>query len=988
VSQLDLPAGGLTGRVRELDFLQGFFGQAAVSGGALLLTGDPGVGKTALLNALADAAAAAGTTVLRVAGVEFEGDVSFSGLNLALLPLLGDLDGLGAAHRDALRVALGFGAGPAPDRLLVSNAALALLRHVAARVPLLLIVDDLPWIDRASADVLGFAARRLVGSRAGLLVACRTGAQSYFDRAGLPEYELTPLADEAAAQLVTARFPGLDPLVRSRVLDVAQGNPLALLELPRALSDSQRSAAEPLPPVLPLGQRLQELFTSRFARLPAATRELLLTAALEGTGDLRVLQAAGGGDYQLDDLAPAERDQLVRADGNPRRVTFRHPLIRSAAVEVSTAGQRRRAHRALAAVLADQPERRALHLGEACVEPDEEVAGLLDEAARRTLARGDYSGAVAMLTRAAELSPAAAERSRRLAGAAALPRLEAALRTVHHEADPNVIENIAGSAMYADRLAEVREPLWRSVLRGREGGLGRRHLVALMDLCTDDFHRGEWGEAAELAAEGLRVSEERGGRFFGWYFRYHQALLAAVQGRFDTSRALASQIIGWAGPRGVRTAQVFAHQPLVLADLGQGDFESAYSRAAAMSPAGTLASHVPHCLWVVMDLVEAAVRTRRQAEAERHVRAMAEADIAALSPRLAILAAASAAIAAGDGQAPALFEQALSLPTVDQWPFDVARVRLAYGERLRRARAAAESRIQLETALAAFQKLGAAPWAARAELELRATGRTRTSSATAGTVALTPQELQIARLAASGLTNKEIAERLFLSPRTVSGHLYQVFPKLGITKRAALRDALDAMGGSLGPRVLRRCLQVGGPAVERALRGTGVRFAQREGGGAAGREAGQDRCPAPAGRDHPRVVGGDVDALAGPRQPAADGELGDPRAQAEAADLVAENAVRLQASASGIRDASHPDAGERALPEGDGGQLPEHDRGRGIDDRLAAGPDVRALGRITGGPAQHLARVGWAGHGRVAVGLRRARRRGRRRPAGPWRWPG
>ena len=971
MSQLDLPAGGLTGRVRELDFLRGFFGQAAVSGGALLLTGDPGVGKTALLNALADAAAAAGTTVLRVAGAEFEGDVSFSGLNLALLPLLGDFDGLGAAHRDALRAALGFGAGPAPDRLLVSNAALALLRHVAARGPLLLIVDDLPWIDRASADVLGFVARRLAGSRAGLLVACRTGAQSYFDRAGLPEYELKPLADEAAAQLVTARFPGLDPLVRSRVLDAAQGNPLALLELPQALSDAQRSAAEPLPSVLPLGQRLRELFASRVARLPAATRALLLMAALEGTGDLLVLRAASGGGDLLDALAPAEHDRLARIEENSRRVTFRHPLIRSAAVEVATAGERRRAHQALAAVLAGQPERRALHLGEACVEPDEEVAGLLDEAAHRILARGDYPGAVAMLTRAADLSPAPAERSRRLAeaayigaeaigemrstaqlldgmrqagpqasdplhyapaamfvmlnsdghvdtihrlltgaieggahrfeagdtvlvnamwslamacwlggrrelwdpfytalarlspapppllalnvdlfadpartGAAALPRLEAALRTVHHEVDPNVIENIAGSAMYADRLAEVREPLWRSVLRGREGGLGRRHLVALMDLCTDDFHRGEWGEAAELAAEGLRVSEERGGRFFGWYFRYHQALLAAVQGRFDTSRALAGQIIGWAGPRGVRTAQVFAHQPLVLADLGQGDFESAYSHAAAMSPAGTLASHVPHCLWVVMDLVEAAVRTRRRAEAERHVRAMAEADIAALSPRLAILAAASAAIAAGDEQAPALFEQALSLPTVDQWPFDVARVRLAYGERLRRARAAAESRIQLETALAAFQKLGAAPWAARAELELRATGRTRTSSATAGTVALTPQELQIARLAASGLTNKQIAERLFLSPRTVSGHLYQVFPKLGITKRAALRDALDAVDGSLGPRVLRRCLQVGGPAVERPLHGTGVGFAQRDGGGSAGREAGQDRCPA------------------------------------------------------------------------------------------------------------------------------------------------
>ncbi|HUB22573.1 MAG TPA: AAA family ATPase [Streptosporangiaceae bacterium] len=921
-SQPDFPALGLTGRAGDLDFLGGFFGQAVAGGGALVLTGDPGVGKTALLKALADSASAAGTMVLRMTGVEFDTDVSFSGLNQALFPLAGEFGELGAAHRDALRVALGFGSGPAPDRLLVSNAALALLRQAAARGPVLLIVDDLPWVDRASAGVLGFVARRLAGSRVGLLAACRTGAQSYFDRAGLLHYELKPLAGEAAARLVTAAFPGLDPLVRSRVLEVAQGNPLALLELPQALSGAQRTATEPLPSVLPLGQRLREMFASRVARLPTATRTLLLMAALEGTGDLRVLRAAGGGDDLLDDLAPAEHDQLAGIDESSRQVTFRHPLIRSAAVEVAAAGERRRVHLALAGVLADQPERRALHLGEACVEPDEGVADLLDEAAHRVMQRGDYLGAVAMLTRAADLSPAAAKRSRRLAeaayvgaeaigemrstsqllegmrqaspqvsdslhyapaamfvilngdghldtayrllvgaieggahgydagdqalvnalwslamncwlggrrerwdpfyaamarlspgpppllalnidmfadpartGVAALPRLEAALRTVHHEVDPNAIENIAASAMYADRLAEVREPLWRSVQRGREGGLGRRHLVALMDLCTDDFHRGEWGEAAELAAEGLRVSEERGGRFFGWYFRYHQALLAAAQGRFDTSRALADQIIGWAGPRGVRTAQVFAHQALVLAGLGQGDFESAYQHAIAISPAGTLASHVPHALWVVMDLVEAAERTHRPAEAQRHVRAMAEADIAALSPRLAILAAASAALAAADEEAPALFRHALSLPTVDRWPFDVARVRLAYGERLRRFRATTESRLQLEAALAAFQKLGAVPWASRAELELRATGRTRTPAADTPTVTLTPQELQIARLAASGLTNKQIAERLFLSPRTVSGHLYRIFPKLGITARAALRDALDAVDG-------------------------------------------------------------------------------------------------------------------------------------------------------------------------------------------------
>jgi hypothetical protein len=222
-------------------------------------------------------------TVLRVAGLEFEGEVSYSGLNQALFPLLGDLDKLGAVHRDALRFALGFGAGPPPDRLLVSSATLVLLRQLAARLPLLLIVDDLPWIDRASAGVLSFVARRLAGSRAGLLGARRTGAQTYFERAGLPEYELMPLDDQAAAQLVADRFPGVDPQVRNRVLQAAQGNPLALLELPQALTGAQRSGTEPLPSVLPLGQRLQDLFTPRVVRLPPGTRALLLVAALEGT---------------------------------------------------------------------------------------------------------------------------------------------------------------------------------------------------------------------------------------------------------------------------------------------------------------------------------------------------------------------------------------------------------------------------------------------------------------------------------------------------------------------------------------------------------------------------------------------------------------------------------------------------------------------------------------------------------------------------------
>jgi DNA-binding CsgD family transcriptional regulator len=922
MSQLALLPEPLVGRDRELGLLRDFFQQAAVSGGSLVLSGEPGVGKTALSNALADALSTAGTLVLRAVGSQFEGEISYAGLNQALLPLLDELDELDDAHRDALRVALGLGSGPAPDQLLVSNAALALLRRRATRTPLLLIVDDLHWIDRVSAGVLSFAARRLAGSRVGLLAALRTGEQSFFDRAGLPEYELRPLADEPAAQLVSERFPDLNPWVMTRVLGTAQGNPLALLELPKALSHAQRSAMQALPSVLPLGQRLRELFTSRIVRLPPETRTLLLMAALEGAGNIRVLEAAGRGDYRLSDLAPAERDYLVRADEGLRLIVFRHPLVRSAVVEAATLGERQHAHQALAAVLADQPERMAWHLGEACAQPDERVAGLLEGAALSIVARGDALGAVARLTRAAELSPAAGGRGRRLAlaayigaeiigelsgtaqlleamrqagpqasdpmhyapaaafvmlnadahidtihrllvgaiegghhgydatdaalvnamwslamvcwlggraelwegfleilgrlnpqppamlalqmdtyihpvrtGVAALPRLDAALRAVQREVDPHVIENIAACAIYTDRLSELREPLWRMVRRGRAGGPARKQLTALADLCFDDFVRGDWAEAQELAAEGLKIAEERAGRFFGWYFRYVQALLAAVQGRFDTSRALANQIIGWAGPRGVHLAEVWAHYALVQADLGASDFEGAYRHAAAMSPAGTLAPYAPHCLWAVMDLVDSAIRTNRHAEAERHVHAMREAGIPALSPRLAILAAGSAALVADDDQAPAMFEQALSLPAADQWPFDVARVRLAYGERLRRSRATVESRVPLDLALTTFRKLGAVPWAARAELELRATGRTRMSVNAAGAAALTPQELRIARLAASGMTNKQIAERLFVSPRTIGGHLYQIFPKLGISTRAALRDALDAMDG-------------------------------------------------------------------------------------------------------------------------------------------------------------------------------------------------
>ncbi|MFE0508913.1 AAA family ATPase [Streptomyces sp. NPDC058964] len=893
-------------------------------GGALLLSGDAGVGKTAVLDAIGEAARAEGTRVLRAAGVQFEANCSYSGLNQILFPFQEAIGELEAPFRDALRVALGFQDGPAPERLVVSNAVLLLLRSVAAGNPLLVIVDDLHWVDRASAAVLGFAARRAPGIRTSFLAASRNGSRSLQDGGALPEYLLQPLDEDSAAHLVSTRFPGLLAGARQRLLELAHGNPLALLELPAALPDMRVPERDEFPTVLPLTQRLENVFGARVTELPLPSQRLLLLAALEGVGDLGVLQAASrqaNAGFDLDDLAAAERYQLVYIDEGSRRLRFRHPLIRSAIVENSTSAERRAVHSALAQVLVDQIERRAWHLGEATLEPDEEVALLLEQAARITLHRGDAVGGMRTLIRSADLTPPGPDRSRRLAEAAyvgaestgALPRarrilddarsaardvdsslhsaaatallilngdgdvetahslLVCAIETGAHGYDsrnkalvdalhtlalvsffgarrdlwlpyyralerltpdvPPVLsalgktfsdpartgamasgeldQLIAGlasatdlvhvtrtgtAALYSDRLGDVRDAAWRVVRMGRDGGPARRYLSGLIHLCLDDYLTGMWDEAARLADEGVQLCESHGYSAFAWYFLYIQAILSAARGDADSAQATAERIIHWATPRGAFCAAHYAHHAAAVAALGHGDHAGAYRHANAVSPAGSLASHVPHALWLTMDLVEAAVRSNRQAQAADHVRAMREAGVSAISSRHALLTEASAALStADDDEALALFAKALAVPGAERWAFDFARVRLAYGERLRRARATAESREPLNAAFSAFSHLGAKPWADRAQNELRAAGASKRRNTTSGSHKLTPQESEIARLAASGLTNKQIAERLFLSHRTVGAHLYQIYPKLGISSRAMLRDALDRL---------------------------------------------------------------------------------------------------------------------------------------------------------------------------------------------------
>ncbi|MEU9335525.1 AAA family ATPase [Streptomyces sp. NPDC048290] len=908
----------IVGRIEDVRRVSGHLTDTARRG--LHIVGEAGVGKTTLLDAVAGELDRAGTRVLRADGVEFEADVPFAGLHQMLVPVLDETERLPAAHRDALLVALGFADGAAPGQLLLVNAVLALLRRVADQAPLVLIVDDLPWLDRASAVVLGFVSRRLAGTGVSFLAASRTGQESVFDHGGLDERELDPLDDDSAHLLLAARHPRMAPRVRSRVVAEARGNPLALLELPAELTGRQRAAEEELPTVLPLGERLRALFVGRVTALPEPGRRLLLPAALDGTGDLAVLRSAAGPDGAvLTALATAERERLVRVDTVTRRLTFRHPLIRAAVVAASTLAERRTAHLALADALADRPERRAWHLAEAAIEPDEQVARLLQDAGHTALRRGDASGAVRSLVRAAELSPAPADRARRLAEAAYLgaestgdvarasdllrraqsadpgsggalyaaaaavyilvnseadlaiahrllagaveaagpdydatdPALVDALHTLQlvcwwtgrpeswqgfldvvgalrpapppvlalatrtfpdpartadpalagldevrevlrHTADPTVLVRGATATIYLDRVGELKDRLWDLVRSGRDGdGPVRRHLGALMHLCLEDFLTGEWDEARHLADEGVTLCEA-GYPFFAWYFQYTQILLHGARGESKAGAALADRVLGWATRRGVGAAVSFAHQARTLVALGEGDHETAYRHATALTPAGHLAPYTAHALWGTYDLVEAAVRTGRHAEAAAHADALRALGVARLSPRQELLVAGASGLAARDDDtAVTAFREALAVPDADRWVFEAARVRLALGERLRRTGTKGEAREPLTAAATAFERLGATPWAERARKELRATGLA--TGPEAARSLLTPQELEIAHLAASGLTNKQIGERLFLSHRTVGAHLYQVYPKLGITTRAALRDALTAL---------------------------------------------------------------------------------------------------------------------------------------------------------------------------------------------------
>ncbi|MEV4456814.1 AAA family ATPase [Microbispora sp. NPDC049633] len=393
--------------------------------GALVIRGPAGIGKTALLDHAARKASATGMRTLRGVGIESETELAFAALHLVLRSGLDRLDRLPAPQADALRGALGLAATTTPDRFLVGLGALTLLSELAGDGPLLCLVDDAQWLDRSSADALLFAARRLEAEGVALILSLRDGAHG-LRPAGLPEMRLGGLEPADAATLLGATAGTLAPHVRDRVLAESEGNPLALIELPAALTPEQRAGhvnplAYQLGP-LPLPGRMREAFQTQIQSLPEPTRTLLLVAAAESTGDLAVVLAAAQRLGVGPDAAePAERAGLIRVDGE---LAFRHPLIRAAAYQGAPFTRRVAAHRALAAALdeaADGSRRadaRAWHLAAACTGPDEAVAAVLEHAAERARRRSGHAATTAAYERAAQLTPDPRERVRRLIGAA------------------------------------------------------------------------------------------------------------------------------------------------------------------------------------------------------------------------------------------------------------------------------------------------------------------------------------------------------------------------------------------------------------------------------------------------------------------------------------------------------------------------------------------------------------------------------------------
>ena len=902
----------LHGREQELGVLDDLLRQVHAGGKALLVRGEAGIGKSALLSELVHRAAQRGLRVVGTTGVESESDLPFAALYTLLTPAIDRVDDLPGPQREALSVAFGFTEGAAPNRFLIALAALELVTELAGESPVLVVVEDAHWLDTASADALAFVSRRIELEPVVIVFAVRDGIESRFDQLGLEELRVEALPADSASELLQAVAADLDPEVRARLLAEAAGNPLALIELPRTIPDDS-----PLPEPLPMTDRLQQAFGARADDLPRETQTLLLVTALNDKGDVGEIVAAArlvSDEIADEHLAPAAAAGLLRIRSGA--VEFRHPLIRSAVHGSATREERRAAHIALAETLVGDPDRSVWHRAQAATSPDEVVVQMLETAAERARKRGAESTAVAAFERAARLSAGEAarggyliraahiavslgwtnvvlrllgeaeplelepiDRTRllwyleqfepRWTGATKVPALVEMATALAEDGDDlravqvlsdvayrcwwgnpppetrSLVVNAATSlelppstpallfvlgladpvgqgAEVVERLSLLqsepdREP-WESLELGVAGtavwaddiavhflhaaasgarAQGRLGLLAqtLVSHSWAALELGKWDMASTSAAEAAVLAGETSQVRWAVVARLAEAAVAASRGDTDRAERIVAECEQPLLAYGANPLLALVQRVRGRSLLAAGRHQDAYEELRRIFDPSEPPYQPFASVWALVDLAEAASHAGAVAEARDLVQPLEAVAARSGGELLHSSLRFARAVLSEPEQIESQLEEALSTD-LTAWPFTRARLLLLYGARLRRRGGVAASRAPLRAARASFDALGAVPWADRAAQELRASGEAPRPRRVDLRLELTAQELQIARMAADGLTNRQIGQKLFLSHRTISTHLYRIYPKLGVTSRGQLRRALEASEGS------------------------------------------------------------------------------------------------------------------------------------------------------------------------------------------------
>lgn len=902
----------LLGREQEREAIDRVLESAREGASAtLVLVGEAGIGKTALLEYALDRAA--GMRVLTARGIESEAQIPFASLLELLRPALGVVDRIPAPQAIALEGALALRPARAGERFAVGAATLSVLAAYAEEGPVALLIDDAHWLDGSSAEALLFAIRRLVADPIAVIAAVREGNPTVLEGADLPTLQLGGLSSDEASPLLT----GLTPRAAERLHLATAGNPLALIEL---AADAQDLELAPEGAPVLVSARITRAFLRRFDELDATTRDALVLVATSASGDLPMLErAAGRLGIDLRALAAAETAGLVTVTAGT--VEFRHPLARSAIYADASAEARRAAHRALAEALPDRDvDRRAWHLAAAAIGIEESASAALEAAGARSRARSAYATASAAFERAARLTAdrprrvrllldaantgwqaGAADRAVRLledarahseeraldvriaqlAGHIAVTRgpvmhghdilVEAAARAepedavamlaeaaiaCFHAGDPVGMVAAAQAAQAAlsdtpsDRArflaattlgmgrvlggdaAAGAEAIHRGVALAesapglhedpellpwlafgplflREAGAGRvlidralaiaRERTALGPLplvlnllARDQATTDQWALAESSYREAIGLAREAGQRTELALGLAGLAWALARRGREAVVRPAAAEALELSATVGARLYEVWASAALGELELGLGGVVRAAEHFEHQRRLLRELGITDVDLFPGAELVDVYLRLGRSADAKLITTEFLAAARAKGQPWSMARAVRCGGLLAGEADLEGWFEQALAHHADTADAFEAARTRLAYGERLRRARNRVRARAQLRQALEAFEHLDAAPWAERARTELAASGE-RLMRRDAGTRdELTPQELQIAMLLAQGRTTREAAAALFLSPKTIEYHLRHVYLKLGIRSREELAQVLAA----------------------------------------------------------------------------------------------------------------------------------------------------------------------------------------------------